>query len=418
MTNPTHIQEFKYVTVPYVLRSRVTVAEDNKFTSWNPNIDQVHMPYDNGFDGVSQKNTANTRPFQYIWVDPDYTIVRRPEVLMDSASWANLFYHTDTSYATRLEILQRIGDAPESAGSPVQTMSSHQFLKELLELLGEASDFDHSSTLRSKAQDTHESRKSVHNSKKQKQQHRRSLRQSMIHKLKRSAILLLRGACVWALVRIGNISQSASSVTLSAETTLNVLIMHFKKYFFLRKRSSSRTKSLQYWDHVDASRCFDNDMFKFKSELVSAIAAVRDSEGRSPIDACLFLRKVLNDDIEWLKPTCKEGRINGMYMVEHTGYTASLIQALANTFIYSKLIFILLRNRPVHFDDLPRPIQKSTDHRLKLSIKDIEHTCKRILGSVDDIFTTYNFFTTRRSFVSKTTLQCLEDYRVQVSLSS
>jgi len=55
---------------------------------------------------------------------------------MDSNSWSNLFYHDDTSFATRVELFQRIGDPPQTARSTVQTTQCHDWLKEILRILG------------------------------------------------------------------------------------------------------------------------------------------------------------------------------------------------------------------------------------------------------------------------------------------
>lgn len=56
---------------------------------------------------------------------------------MDSISWANLFYHTETEFPSRLELFQRIGDPAQTAGSPVQTTQCHSMLKGVLHVLGD-----------------------------------------------------------------------------------------------------------------------------------------------------------------------------------------------------------------------------------------------------------------------------------------
>ncbi len=115
---------------------------------------------------------------------------------------------------------------------------------------------------------------------------------TVIAKMTRSHLRLLRAKCAWALVRVGNVSQALSRTTVPVAQTLHALMHVFKSAFF-----DAATASF-----VDASRCADAESFAFKAELVGAIAAVRDYQGRSPLDACLFLLKVLKEDSEWAFP--------------------------------------------------------------------------------------------------------------------
>lgn len=121
LANPTHLQPVNHVEIPYLLRSRVSVKEDHKVTRWNPTKVRAvpqecihsncvvgmhliklcrylvphparsssfvhfltlqvlrHPPFPNGLDGVAKdKGERNSKPFQYLWVDPFFTTVRR-----------------------------------------------------------------------------------------------------------------------------------------------------------------------------------------------------------------------------------------------------------------------------------------------------------------------------------------------------
>jgi len=76
LANPCHLESINHVEVPYLLRARVSVPEDFKTTNWNPVKVDIHKPYPNGLDGVVQRK-GEGKPFQYIWLDPDYSSVRR-----------------------------------------------------------------------------------------------------------------------------------------------------------------------------------------------------------------------------------------------------------------------------------------------------------------------------------------------------
>ena len=44
-----------------------------------------HPPFPNGLDGVAKdKGERNSKPFQYLWVDPFFTTVRRLVCVTDS----------------------------------------------------------------------------------------------------------------------------------------------------------------------------------------------------------------------------------------------------------------------------------------------------------------------------------------------
>ena len=60
-------------------------------------------------------------------------------------------------------------------------------------------------------------------------------RAAMIAEFPHSHVQQLRSNCVWALVRVGNVSQSSSMETVPVENTLNVLMDHFKDHFFDRQ---------------------------------------------------------------------------------------------------------------------------------------------------------------------------------------
>ena len=206
---------------------------------------------------------------------------------------------------------------------------------------------------------------------------------------------------------------------------------------------------------MDASRCTDAATFAFKAELVTAIAAVRDAHGRSPVDACLFLRKVLVEDLEWVRggqsiiseAQRRHGSAIGFgddasVMHESPAYTAALVEALANTFIYSKLVWLLLRGRPVRPNNLPHALpgldqfhrgggkaakSRKTKGRDSASFDDpagvvdmdavagAVSLCNNVLSVVDDIFTVFNFATTRQHFDARTRTASLADRRVQVA---
>ena len=242
--------------------------------------------------------------------------------------------------------------------------------------------------------------------------------------------------------------------TVPVANTLNELIKEFKSRFF-----DKATRKF-----VDSSRCTDAATYSFKAELVSAIGAIRDSEGRSPVDACLFLRKVFNEDLEWVRGQ-PYGNIDNP--AEHTGfskygmasvtptiaaepltaeggmaedprYTAALVQALANTYIYSKLTWLLLRDKPIDLRDLPQsiyPHRRSSKDLLRMQVHASSSAvaadenlpelsdsamaalvaCNHVLAVVDDIFMLCNFDKTRRQFVAQQThAMGLDDRRVQV----
>ena len=176
----------------YLLRQRVAVPEDYKSTKWNPARDVRHQLTQDGLP-AGKGEGRNSKPFQFLWIDPFFTTVRRcavclvlcvlcvlsarvcarlrgcsagcfnfvggrgggcggcggrllrtrrfvslrPEIQQDSFSWGALFFHDDTPFAVRLELFQRLGDPAQTAGSPVQTNPCHDLLKEILKVLGD-----------------------------------------------------------------------------------------------------------------------------------------------------------------------------------------------------------------------------------------------------------------------------------------
>jgi len=164
-----------------------------------------------------------------------------------------------------------------------------------------------------------------------------------------------------------------------------------------------------------------------------AIAAIRDKQGRCPIDACLFLRQVAIEDSEWVrmrvqtsnsasvagglsKPTSFRA-VEATDVAEDPGYTAALIEALANSFIYSKLVWLLLRGRHVKPQQLPQSIfdKPKSGGPQSTALETIIAQCNRVLETIDDIFSFFNFANTRRRFEQKVRCTSLEDRRVQVA---
>ena len=77
LANPVHLDQVKNVELRYLLRRRIPVAEDHKMTRWNPTQKFMNYPYANGLDGQAKRKGESAKPFQYLWVDPEYTCVRR-----------------------------------------------------------------------------------------------------------------------------------------------------------------------------------------------------------------------------------------------------------------------------------------------------------------------------------------------------